>query len=111
MNKTSSKITLHFDVEGSPSLTDEQRRRIAWRLATRIAKDGCLRLRSQRHRSQAANKQETIERFVQLLAGALERRRPRRETKPSRAAKRRRLEEKRRRAGLKQTRSRRPADD
>jgi ribosome-associated protein len=63
-------------------------------------------VRSQRHRSQAANKEEAIARFAELLAGALERRRPRTATKPTRAARERRLETKRRRASVKRGRSR-----
>jgi ribosome-associated protein len=52
VNKVSSRVTLTFDVENSPSLSDSQRRRIRSRLQTRINKDGVLRVISQISRSQ-----------------------------------------------------------
>jgi len=105
VNKVSSRITLQFDVAHSPSLSDGQRALIRERLATRINKEGILRVSSQRHRSQHANKLATIERFAELLHDALIVKPPRKKRRISRAAKERRLDEKKRRSARKTLRS------
>ncbi len=106
VNKVATKVTLTFDVAASPSLTDAQRTRILARLATRIGKDGVLRVVSQRHRTQGANRAAALERFVELLRGALAEEAPRVPTRPSRAARQRRVAEKELHARTKQTRRR-----
>lgn len=104
VNKVSTKATLLFDVADSPSLTDEQRSRIMNRLRTRITKAGVLRVTSQRHRTQRANREAAVERFAELLREALRPRRPRRKTRVPRDVKERRLQEKKRRGELKRRR-------
>ena len=104
VNKVSTRATLLFDVAGSPSLTEEQRSRIMSRLRTRITKAGVLRVTSQRHRTQRANREAAVERFAELLREALRPRRPRRKTRVPRAVKERRLQEKKRRGELKRRR-------
>ena len=106
VNKVATKVTLAFDVAGSPSLGAEQRARIGERLATRITRDGVLRVVSQRHRTQGANRAAALERFVELLRGALAPEAPRVATRPSRVAKQRRVAEKKLRARVKETRRR-----
>ena len=105
VNRVETRVTLLFDVHGSPSLTDAQKQRIAMRLNTRINKEGILRVVSQRFRTQDANRKASIERFHELIAGALARQRRRRKTRVPRAAKRRRIESKRRRGEVKRSRS------
>jgi len=105
VNKVNSRVTLHFDCRNSPSLSQTQRRRLAKKLATRITKDGLLLLRCQRHRSQAANREELVRRFGALLREALAPRKRRIGTRPSRTAVQRRLDQKRQRGRLKQHRS------
>jgi ribosome-associated protein len=104
VNKIESRVTVLFDVTGSETLSEEQKRLILERLATRINRAGVLRVISQKHRTQAANRDEARLRLATLLAEALQSRRPRKPTRPSAEAKRRRLEEKRRRAQLKRLR-------
>jgi ribosome-associated protein len=111
VNKVSTRVTLYFDVARSPSLDDERRGRILRRLATRISKEGVLRVVCQQHRSQAANREEAVARFVELLREALARRTPRRATKVPRGEKRRRVEDKRRRKSVKQGRGRVASDE
>lgn len=82
-----------------------QKRRIRERLASRLTRDGRLRLSSGRHRSQAANRRELILRFATVLGEALRHRRPRKKTRPSRGAVERRLEQKKRRARIKRQRT------
>ncbi len=82
------------------------------RLATRIGKDGVLRVISQQTRSQAANKELAVERFNELLRNTLKRVPMRMKTRVSRAAKILRLEEKKQHSLLKSQRSRRfPIED
>ena len=104
VNRVETRVTLLFDLEASESLSAEQRERIRERLATRINKAGVLRVTSQKHRSQAANREAATERFAALLADALEEEPSRKPTRPSRAAKRRRLRKKRRRGEIKRLR-------
>ncbi len=104
VNCVETRVTLLFDVFGSPSLTAEQKRRIASRLATRINKEGILRVIAQRHRTREANRRAATERFEELLTAALRIQRHRRKTRVPRNARRRRLEGKRRRGELKRLR-------
>ncbi len=98
VNKVETKVTLKLDIAASRSLTDLQKTRISENLASRITKDGVLRVTSQRHRTREANRHAAIARFIELLDDALAVRAERRPTKVSRAAKRRRIEEKKRRS-------------
>ena len=104
VNKVETRVTLLFDLDASSSFDAAQKGRIRRRLASRINRAGLLRVTSQRHRTQAANRQAAAERFVELLTAALARRKTRRPTATPAAAKRRRLEDKKRRAKLKETR-------
>jgi ribosome-associated protein len=104
VNTSSTRVELEFDVAGSPSLSDAQRATIRERLANRIAADGVLRLSSRTSRSQLRNREDVTARLQRLLADALRQRKPRKRTKPSRAVKEARLQEKKRRAHVKKQR-------
>ena len=105
VNKVSTRVTLRFDVIYSPSLTTEQKQLIFDHLATRISKEGVLRVVSQKTRSQATNKALALERFVDLLQQAFRPTVQRKPTKISRTAKQKRIDEKKKRGKLKQGRS------
>ena len=105
VNKVSSRVTLWFDVENSPSLSPEQKDLIMLRLANRISKDGVLRVKSQQTRSQMENKDLAIERFAELLRDALKQVPMRKKTRVSKGAKLRRLEEKKQHSMVKHQRS------
>ena len=112
VNKVATKVTLLFDVPASASLDEEQRRRVLAALATRVSRDGVLRVSSQRHRTQGANRAAAVERFVELLRGALAEVVPRVSTVVPPRERRRRLVEKKRRGHLKQERAARvPTDE
>jgi ribosome-associated protein len=111
VNKVETKVRLLFDLRKSRSLNSQQRARIEERLATRITKDGILHVSSQRHRSREANRRATVERFVDLLAEALEEGEPRIRTKVPRRQREKRLESKRRQSQKKVLRSRRVEED
>ncbi|MEO8226221.1 MAG: alternative ribosome rescue aminoacyl-tRNA hydrolase ArfB [Gemmatimonadota bacterium] len=106
VNKTSSRIELEWDVAASPSLTDAQRARLLSRLASRLDTAGVLRIVSGESRSQLRNRDAVVERLADLVAAGLHVQKPRRKTKPSRAAKAARLEAKRRRSITKSRRGR-----
>lgn len=105
VNKVSSKVTLSFDLRNSTALTAEQKRKIMGKLATRINSDGILRVASQRTRSQELNRTDVLERFSDLLRRALTPQQPRIRTRVPAAAKKQRVETKRKRALTKQARS------
>jgi ribosome-associated protein len=105
VNKVSSRVTLWFDVENSKSLSDEQKRKIVHELPTRINKQGILHVVSQKHRSQWENREDAVERFVELLRAALRRRVPRKKTKAPGWVKEKRLQQKGHRSRVKAQRS------
>ncbi|MDH3814172.1 MAG: alternative ribosome rescue aminoacyl-tRNA hydrolase ArfB [Acidobacteriota bacterium] len=111
VNKVETKVRLLFDIRDSRSLNPEQRSRIEERLSTRITKVGVLHVSSQRHRTREANRRATIERFVELLAEALEDEEPRVRTRVSKTQRKRRLEAKRRRSQKKAMRARPVEED
>ncbi|SMC93561.1 alternative ribosome rescue aminoacyl-tRNA hydrolase ArfB [Kibdelosporangium aridum] len=104
VNTTDSRVELSFDVAGSPSIPDTLRPRILDRLSTRLV-DGVVTVAASEFRAQLANRQAARDRLAALLRSASEPPPPkRRPTRPSRAAKERRLTEKRRRGETKRSR-------
>jgi len=106
VNKVSSRVTLWFDLGASKSLTEEQKQLVRQRLAGRINKQGVLQLDADRRRSQGANREDVLARFASLLRAALHVDKARRKTKPSRGAKKKRLQQKKQRSQLKKQRGR-----
>ncbi|RIK63798.1 MAG: aminoacyl-tRNA hydrolase [Planctomycetota bacterium] len=104
VNKVATRVTLSFDLAGSPSLSDAHRAILQRKLATRITREGVLHVTSSSERSQKSNKEEAISRFAALVADALRQRKPRRKTRPTAAARERRLREKSRRGQIKSLR-------
>jgi ribosome-associated protein len=94
VNKLETRVTARFDL-ALASLDDDRRALLRQRLATRITRDGVLQVTSQRHRTQAANREAALARLVELLREALALPEPRRPTRPSRAVRARRLHAKR----------------
>ena len=111
VNTSSTRVEVWWDVAASPALTSEQRARLLSRLASRLDNAGRLRLVSASSRSQLRNREEVTERLRVVVARALEVPKPRKRTKPSRAARAARLESKRRRSAVKRERRRPPEDD
>jgi ribosome-associated protein len=100
-NTSDTKVELRFDVAGSVALTAAQRGRAMDRLSSRLTDAGELVLTSNEHRSQTRNREAVLARFAAILAEALRVPRERRASGPTRAARRRRLEAKRRQSGKK----------
>ncbi len=105
VNKVETRVLLRFDVRGSTALSPEQKERLFTRLPTRITRDGVFHLTAQRHRTQGQNREAAIARFAELIAEALADETPRKPTRPSRAAKGRRVDEKKRRGEVKRSRA------
>ena len=111
VNRTATRVELLFDVRGSPSLSPHQRDLILLRLAGYIDGQGVLRLVSRSTRSQLLNRREAIDRFRRLVAGSLQVPRRRVPTRPTLAARERRLRKKRARSLLKRMRRRATRED
>ena len=105
VNKVSTRVTLFWDLGSSPSLSEQQREVLRHRLAGRINREGVLRVASQRHRTQLANREAAVSRFAELLGEALVVAPSRIPVKVPASVDQRRLEEKRRRSRQKRLRS------
>ena len=105
VNKVNTRVTLLWNVAESPSISDEQRTLLRERLAGRINREGVLRVVSQRHRTQWANREAALRRFAHLIADALTEVTPRVPVTLPATANKRRLERKRRRGRLKRERA------
>ena len=104
VNKVATAVRLRFDVLRSPSLTEPQRVRLLRLAGRRVTEGGELLIESRRFRTQEANRQAAIERLERLITQASVVPRVRRPTKPTLASKKKRLEGKRTRSGLKNRR-------
>jgi ribosome-associated protein len=108
VNKVETAVELLFDVAQSPSLSDDQRRRVLSKLNNQIDADGVLHLVSHSARSQLRNREAVTERFVAVLAAALHVPKKRRPTTPSAASKEKRLQSKKQHGRIKQLRRQAP---
>jgi len=104
VNKVNTKVTLFFDIVKSPSLIDEQKAKIRNRLTNRISNEGVLRVTAMRYRTQKANREDAVKRFVELLSSALTEKPHRKKTKASRSSRERRFKAKKQRSRVKQSR-------
>lgn len=104
VNTTDSAVLLRFDVANSPGLPDAVKNRLAVLAGSRLTRDGVLVLRSEGARSQLLNRQEVRERLIELIREATIVPKKRRPTKPSKAAKARRMEGKSKRSTVKSLR-------
>ena len=112
VNKVSTAVELRFDVRSSPGLPEAVRTRLERLAGRRLTKEGVLVLLSQRYRDQARNRQDALDRLLALIRQAAEPPPPpRKKTRPSRAARERRLAGKARRSQVKAGRGRVRGED
>lgn len=104
LNKVATAVQLRFDVAKSPSLPEDVRQRLIKLAGRRITSAGILVIDARRFRTQERNRQDAVDRLVALIRRATHRPKPRRKTRPSKAAKARRLSDKRHRRETKQLR-------
>ena len=109
VNKVSTAVRLRFNLRGSRLLPESVKSRLAVLAGSRLTTGGVLVIEAQRHRTQEGNRRDALGRLGELVERAWRPPAPRRATKPSRAARERRLDEKKGRGATKRQRSR-PAD-
>jgi ribosome-associated protein len=101
VNKLATAVQLRFDVRHSPSLPNDVRARLERMAGSRLTRDGVLIITAQSHRTQERNRADALDRLTELIQAAAVRPIPRRPTKPTKASRRRRLDSKKRRGGIK----------
>jgi ribosome-associated protein len=111
VNKLATAVQLRFDVRRSPGLPDAVREMLERLAGRRMTHEGVLVLNARRHRTQQRNREDALERLIDLIRRAATPPVPRRLTKPTAAARRRRLQAKSRRAAIKSLRAAPPPDD
>ena len=111
VNKVATAVQLRFDVRNSPSLPEEVKQRLERLSGKRLTLEGVIVITAQRHRTQERNREDALNRLLDLIRQATERPKPRRPTRPTLASKKRRLEAKGRRAEVKRGRTGKPAFD
>jgi ribosome-associated protein len=104
VNKVSTAVQLRFDVGNSPSLPGDVRTRLIRIAGRRITQEGILIIEARQHRTQERNREDAVERLVELIRQAAQKPRPRKKTKPSKTAQARRVESKKQRGKVKQMR-------
>ena len=104
VNKVATAVQLRFDVANAPTLPDEVRERLARLAGKRMTEDGVLIITARRFRTQDKNRKDAVERLVNLIRKAAEIPKPRIKTKIPAGVNERRLQEKRRRSQVKQSR-------
>lgn len=109
VNKLSTAVQLRFDVRHSPSLQDDVRTRLKRLAGKRMTNEGVLVITAQRHRTQERNRDDALNRLIELIRHAARPPTPRRATKPTKASKERRLQGKKRRSTIKRLRRDKPS--
>jgi ribosome-associated protein len=111
VNKVETMVEGYFNISKSLILSEEQKAIVQKKLAAKINSEGFLQVKSQIHRSQLSNKEEVVKKINALLAQALKKEIRRIATKPSKAAKEKRLESKQKQSQHKKNRRKfRPGD-
>ena len=110
VNKVSSKVVLSFNLDASQGLSLREKERAIQKLENRLTKENFLLLQCDESRSQHKNKELVIKRFFKLLKDALQVPKKRKKTKPTKAAREKRLQSKRK-AALKKISRQRPNTD
>ena len=103
VNKVATAVQLRFDVRGS-SLPEEVKERLTRLAGSRMTSDGVLVIEAKRFRTQEQNREDAIQRFVDLVRKSLVKPKARKKTKPTPAAKEERLKGKKRRGEIKKIR-------
>src|SRR3972149_3429623 len=104
VNKVATAVQLRFDVGNSPSLPGDVRTRLIRLAGRRITQDGILIIEARQFRTQERNREDAVERLAGLIRLAAQKPKPRKKTKPSRAAKEKRIEGKKQRGEVKKMR-------
>lgn len=103
VNKVNSAVHLRFDVQGS-SLPDDVKERLLQTSDQRLTTEGVVVIKAQRFRTWEKNRADALDRLGEMVAQASHRPKKRRATRPSKAARQRRMDRKTRRGSIKQKR-------
>jgi ribosome-associated protein len=111
VNKLATAVQLRFDLRGSPSLPADMRLRAERLAGRRLTLDGVIVITAQSHRTQERNRQDALDRLIELLRRASIAPKPRRPTRPTKGSRERRLQSKKNRATVKGLRQVKPSLD
>jgi ribosome-associated protein len=111
VNKLSTAVQLRFDVRRSPNLPADVRARLERLAGKRLTNDGVLVIIAQRHRTQERNRQDALDRLIELIRRAAVPPVPRRPTRPTAGSRERRLQSKKQRSNIKGLRQGKPSLD
>ena len=111
VNKVETAVQLRFDVRRSLSLPEGVRLRLERLAGSRLTRDGVLVITAQRHRTQERNRQDALDRLIELIRRAAVPPVPRRPTRPTAGSRERRLQLKKQRSNIKGLRQGKPALD
>jgi ribosome-associated protein len=104
VNKVETMVEGYFDIGDSLLIDEKQKQLLQEKLANKINADGMLQVKSQVHRSQLANKEEVIKKMNELISKALIKQKKRIATRPSKKAKEKRIESKKKQSEIKGSR-------
>ena len=104
VNKVETMVEGRWNVKGSSLFTDEEKRLIADKLTNKITSEGFLLVKSQTERSQLGNKEQVVKKINSLIEKALKKKKARIATKPSKAAKEKRIQGKKIKSDIKESR-------
>ena len=111
VNKVETAVIAYFNIPSSQILSEEQKKVVTEKLASRLNSEGSLVVRSQTYRTQLENKEDAIKKVNNFISSALKNKKPRIATRPSKQSKEKRLESKKRSSQIKEGRKRlRPKD-
>lgn len=110
VNRAATAVQLRFDIRASTSLPDDVAHRLMRLAGRRLTRDGVIVITAERYRSQQRNREDALRRLLDLVRRAAQRPTPRRDTQPTRASRRRRIEAKKARGVVKRLRARPIAD-
>jgi ribosome-associated protein len=110
VNKLATAVQIRFDALGSPNLDDATKARLKRRAGRRMTGDGIIVIVAQRFRTQEANRRDARNRLAALIKAASIAPKPRRATRPTAGARKRRMEDKKRRGHIKALRSGAPEE-
>lgn len=104
VNKVATAVQLRFDITNSPSLASSIKGRLIQLAGKRVNADGVLVIEARRFRTQEANREDAIQRFLEILRRSIVPPKPRRKTKPTATSREKRLKEKKQRGEVKKIR-------
>jgi ribosome-associated protein len=106
VNKVSTAVQLRFDLSGNRTLPDDVKAKAAKLAGSRLTLGGVIVLQADRHRTRERNREDAMERLLELLRKATEKPKPRKATRPTLGSKKRRLDAKKQRGQVKKMRGR-----